>query len=152
MSNLSKEEVLLSSNDNSITLTTHRVLQKTSKINKEILLKDIVGTEIVKRRSTYYIVLAIMFILLASFLYILKLQNKAPFDTMEESAINFLPGVSAFLAILAIYYTFTSTKKVLKISGRFNEIEFLITELSESSLSKFINQLTVESDNRKRED
>ena len=41
MAGLSKEEIIMTSNDNAITLTTHRVLQKTSELNKEIIMNKI---------------------------------------------------------------------------------------------------------------
>ena len=42
--------------------------------------------------------------------------------------------------------------KYLKISGRFNDIEFSLKNLSEQSLNKFLSRLIIESDNRKREE
>jgi len=57
MDSLKDEKILMISNDNSITLKTHRVFQRTETSNKEILLKNIISHEIVKRKMTYYKVL-----------------------------------------------------------------------------------------------
>ena len=173
MAGLTKEEIIMSSNDNSITLTTHRVLQKTSEINKEILLKDIVSQEVVRKRHKYYKILSLLFGIPSVILFFLYLTKSGPFertintilkqaykdgflttelDGTNENGANTILVVLFVLTLISLCLLFTTSERHLKIAGRFNEIEFSQKDLSDSSLNKFINRLTVESDNRKRED
>jgi mevalonate kinase len=160
MAQLSKEEIIMTSNDNSITLTTHRILQKTSEINKEILLRDIVSQEVIKKRHRYYKILSLLFGIPTTILALLYITKSDPFETtidtmFDRSNGNGASAISIVLAILtfiSVYLLLTTSEKYLRISGRFNEIEFSLKDLSNSSRNKFLNRLTIESDNRKRED
>jgi len=152
MAGLSKEEIIMTSNDNAITLTTHRVLQKTSELNKEILLKDIVSQEVVKKQHRYYKILSLLFGIPTIILFFLYLSKSSPFDRTGDNETATLIVIPLILTIISVYLLLTTHEKFLKIAGRFNEIEFTLKDLNESSLNKFLNRLTVESDNRKRED
>src|SRR5574343_92095 len=160
MALLSKEEIIMTSDDNAITLTTLRVLQKTSEVNKEILLKDIVSQEIIRKRSGYYKVLSLVFGIPTFILWCLFVTKSRPFertidnmfDRTNENGEAEIIIIPLILTIISIYLLLTTSEKYLRISGRFNEIEFTIRDLSQSSLNKFLNRLTIESDNRKRED
>jgi uncharacterized membrane protein len=148
MPEISKEEIIMSSNDNSVTLTTHRVLYKTSTANKELLLKDMMAYEVIKKRANYYKVLLIVFGALTVLLYLLKISNSSE---VSEEQKNTPLIISAILTGISLVLFLDRTEKFLKISGRFNEIEFSLKDLSEKSLNKFLNRLSIESDNRKRE-
>lgn len=54
MKNLNSESTLISSSDNSITLTTHRLFQRNKSLNKEIVLTNFVSYEIMKKRSKQF--------------------------------------------------------------------------------------------------
>jgi len=152
MTPLSKEEIVLSSNDNSITLTTHRVMQKTSLVTKEMFLKDILSHEVLKKRPKYYLIIFIIFGVLSLILSYLYLQKSSPFDNPEENATIVLLIIPISITFFAcLFYIFTY-EKFLKISGKFNEIEFSLKYLSQDGLNKFLNRLAVESDNRKKEE
>ena len=152
MSSLANEEILMTSNDKSVTLTTHRVIQRDNQMTKEIFLKDVTSHEIIKKRGSYYFVLAVIFFIPTIILLFLWSQNESPFNDMTDENKKFLIGAPAFLTILAAYYAMTSYKRFLKISGRFNEIEFSIKSFNEQALNKFINRLITESENRKKEE
>ena len=152
MAGLSKEEIIMTSNDNAITLTTHRVLHKTSKLNREILLKDIVSQEVVKKRHRYYKILSLFFGILTIVLFLLYLSKSTPFDRTGETETAAIFVISIIFTFISLFLLLITNEKFLNITGRFNEIEFSLKDLNESSLNKFLNRLTVESDNRKRED
>lgn len=149
MPGLANETILMNSDDNSVTLTTHRVLFKTSNVNKEIMLKDLVSHEIIKKRANYYKKLLIFFGAITILAFIIFIAN-GPYAYVSDGT-----KVSIFFPLtltgIALFLFLDRTEKYLKLSGRFNEIEFSLSNLSESSLNKFLNRLIVESDNRKRE-
>lgn len=151
MPELSTESIIMSSNDNSITLTTHRVIQKTNEINKEIFLKDIVSQEVVKRRHGYYKKLALIFGVPTAILLLLFLFKVGPFESAASEEAGLLIAIPAILTCIALYFLLTTYEKCLRLVGKFNEVEFSLKDLDQSSLNKFLNRLTVESDNRKRE-
>ena len=57
------EKTLLTLNNNSIVLTTHRLVQKTSNSNEVIELKDFIKYEIIKKRHNFYLFLIFLFVL-----------------------------------------------------------------------------------------
>lgn len=151
MNSLQNEENILSSDDKSITLTNQRVIYKTEQESKEILLKDIVGYEIINKRTISFLIGAILSALVVYF------QTRIPeHRTIGEAYQD--QHSPHYVALLAIVVTigflisyFKVTKKFLKISGRYNSLEFSIKNLSKNSLDTFLKKLSVESDNRKNE-
>lgn len=140
MSNINSEEIILNSNDNSITLTTHRIMQREKGFYKEIFLSDVVSHMEIKKRITYYKVLSV--ILAIPVLLLLGNQSS---DT-EPFLIFF-----CILLAISVILLLTRFENFLKISGRYNEIIFSIEKIDQSSLNKFITRLIVESENRKRD-
>lgn len=141
---MNTENIILTSNDDSITLTNHRIIQRDSEINKEIFLKDIVSNEIIKKKSKYYLILCGIFIIL-SFVTIQNVLENENFEIMP------LFYILLILLVISTYLYFTKSDKYLKISGKYNFIEFSIKNLNESNLNKFRNTLLIESENRKKE-
>jgi magnesium-transporting ATPase (P-type) len=141
---MNTETIILTSNDDSITLTNHRIIQRNSEVNKEIFLKDIVSNEIVRKKSKYYLTLTIIFILASIFTI---------YSILESENFEIMPLFYFILILLAIsvFQYLTKTDKYLKISGKYNFIEFSIKNLNDSNLNKFRNTLLVESENRKKE-
>ena len=137
-----KEETIMKSDDNTITLTTHRLIQATREMNKELFLKDMVSYEIVKKRSTYYLVLALLFGIPLVLIFL--------FDVYIEDGVTalLLPILVTFIG--SILYL-TSFKRYLKITGRLSYIQFSLANLSKKSLDKFIARLMLESENRKKD-
>ena len=142
----------MTSNDNSITLTTHRVLQKTAEVNKEIFLKDIVSHEIIRKRHKYFQILTFLFGIPTVFIYALYFSEASMFNRMSEGETISLLVISFVLTFLSAFYFLTTHEKFFRISGRFSDIEFSIKGLGQSGLNKFANRLSVESDNRKKEE
>jgi hypothetical protein len=137
------EEILLTSDDKVITLTNQRVIYKTSEVNQEILLKDVVGNEIVHVREKFFLYLGI--IIVASFFV---LSNEG---LETEKATSHFRMILLIIAVVFFYCYYSITKKNLKITGRYNTIEFSIKNLSQDSLNTFLNRLSIESENRKKE-
>ena len=113
-----------------------------------------------KKRHRYYKILSLLFGIPTIILSLLYLTKSGPFertietvfDRTNENGANAILIVLLILTLISVYLLQTTSEKWLKISGRFNEIEFTLKDLTDSSLNKFLNRLTVESDNRKRED
>lgn len=171
MSTLQNEMTLLTFNDHSITLTTHRLLQRTSTLNKEIMLTDFLSFEIVSRRSRFFRGLLWFFVLTTTALGIwcfsvhqrasqwdevaiarLRQLGSRGSDLDEQIQISTgLLGFSAVLLGISLLLFLIIRSRVLRISGKFSEINIPTAILKNDSLNRFVNTLVTESDNRKRE-
>ena len=171
MSNLTHEQTIMSSNDGSITLTTHRILQRSPKFNKEMMLADFISYEQVNGKSRYYKTLTLIFLSLAiifGFVYNNKLHdletlrgrfNMAFQSTLGEhmsidEQIQLYQGLFVLFAVLlgiSLLLFLSSSSRSLKITGKFSIIEFSTKWLRDTSYSKFLNAIVTESDKRKRE-
>ena len=143
MTTFENEEILLTSDDKSITLTNQRIIYKTSDVNQEILLKDVVGNEIIQVKEKFFLYLGIISV--AGFFI---LSNEGP---EIENATSHFRLILLFMVVVFFYCYYSITKKNLKITGRYNTIEFSIKNLSQDGLNTFLNRLSIESENRKKE-
>ncbi|OJX50874.1 MAG: hypothetical protein BGO88_06640 [Flavobacterium sp. 38-13] len=74
MQTFPNEKVLMTSDDNSITLTTHRIFQRNVEANKDLLLKHIVSHQVIRRKKLYYKLLTVFFLIMTFVAY----QNLNP--------------------------------------------------------------------------
>ena len=153
MTTFTNEEILLTSDDKTITLTNHRIIYKTPEVNQEMLLKDFVGYEIIQKKEKYFLGLAAAAVV-AFIFYGSSLRNSHPRVYLIQPQNVSEPALFYILIILPFVFYFcynALSKKILKISGHNNTIEFSIKNLSQNSLNNFITKLSVESNNRKKE-
>lgn len=168
---LNQEETIMSSNDGSITLTTHRILQRSPKINKEIMLTDFISYEQINGKSNYYRSLMILFLavsIIFGLVYYNKYQeaqtligrfnmgfrNSLSEHMSVDEQVQLYQGLFAFSSVLfgiSLLLFLISSKRSLRITGKFSTIEFSTKWLRDDSYSKFLNGLITESDKRKRE-
>lgn len=146
MTTFENEEILLTSDDKSITLTNQRVIYKTSEVSQEILLKDVVGHEIILKKEKFFLgsgiaTVIVIYFVFKSFTHLTQAQHSPHYSFL----------ILIILAVVFFYYYNFRPKKLLKISGRFNSIEFSIKNLSQDGLNTFLNRLSIESENRKKE-
>ncbi|HEU4791661.1 MAG TPA: hypothetical protein VFS71_18380 [Flavobacterium sp.] len=147
------EKTILVSNDSSITLTSNRVIQREKNLHKEINLVDFLSYSIVKKRYKYYKILSLIFGIITVVLtsLVIASYDSSPYDDSERSgeiaAFLFIPVILTLISILLL---FTTSEKYMRISGKFNSIEFSIKKLSKTGLSEFLNILSVECENSKR--
>lgn len=144
MDSIKDEKIIMTSNDNSITLTTHRVFQRTETINKEILLKNITSHEIVKKKMNYYMILTAIFLLLTLYLFI----------EIQSNYNNTLEGLFWFCLIItciSAIFLFSAFKKILRISSYFGVIEFSLSDIKAESLNDFLNKMYTYAELRKKE-
>lgn len=171
MSSLTQEQTLLSSDDGSITLTTHRILQRSPEINKEIMLADFISYEQINRRSPYYKVLTILLLAASIILGIIYFNKVQESETLfgrfkmayqsslgSEFSINeqlqlfgSLFTASAILFGISLVLLLYSNHKSLRLSGKYSTIEFPIRRMKDSSFNRFVSTVITESDKRKRE-
>ncbi len=145
MQTFPNEKVLMTSDDNSITLTTHRIFQRNVEANKDLLLKHIVSHQVIKRKKLYYKLLTVFFLIMTFLAY----QNLNPrYD--EEVFILVLILVS--LSIISACFLFIIQNRYLKIVSYFGEIEFSLSNMDQSSLNSFLNRMYDEMEKRKKED
>ena len=152
---ISNEKTILVSNDSSITLTSHRVIQREKNLHKEINLIDFLSYSVIKKRYTYYKILSLIFGIITVSLISLIIASYEPSpyndnDNERNGELAVIVFIPAFLTLISILLLFTSSEKYMRISGKFNSIEFSIKKLSNTGLSEFLNTLSVESENRKR--
>lgn len=140
----------MSADDNSITLTTYRILQKTNTLNKEILLKDIIGHEVIKKHNNYYKGLLLLFGIPTVLLYLIYFLHPETYANASDTELQTILSMPTIITSVAATLFFTRLDRWIRITGRFNNIEFSIGKLGDSSVNKFLNRMTIESDNSKR--
>ncbi|OJW41643.1 hypothetical protein [Terrimonas ferruginea] len=171
MPNPNAESTLLVSNDHSIMLTSHRVIQRTTSLNKEIMLADFVGYELIGERSKYYRNLMLCFLGIAVLLglwafrtyqnagneaYITArtfLDGGAYLDDLSEDIqiSTTLFRLFTGLFIISVFVFAFSKSRLLRISGKYSYIDVPLKHLKTSSYNRFINALIMESEKCKLE-
>jgi len=174
MFELSQEETLMYASDNSVTLTTHRVIQQTEKIRKQVMLEDFESYELKSKNIGNYKLLIIFFSIISLILIILRLNEYFEYEQLmsqirlkgsEENVFLKLFQVNIFdymftapivfsLFLLGTSFLFFSIakRKIVRINGRYSLVEFRVRDLNNISLQKFLKTLIEESDKRKRKD
>ncbi|RDI11254.1 hypothetical protein [Flavobacterium sp. AG291] len=144
MESTEDEKIIMISNDNSITLTTHRIFQITQESNKEILLKNIISHEVIKKKMDYYKVLTCIFALVTLYFY-------TEIESNSNSALLGVFWFSMLITIISAFFLFTSFKKSLRITAYFGIIEFSLSELKTESLNDFLSKMYHYAELRKKE-
>jgi hypothetical protein len=145
MQTFPNEKVLMTSDDNSITLTTHRIFQRNVEANKDLLLKHIVSHQVIKRKKLYYKLLTVFFLIMTFVAY----QNLNP---RYDEEIFILVLILVALSIISACFLFIIQNRYLKIVSYFGEIEFSLSNMDQSSLNSFLNRMYDEMEKRKKED
>lgn len=145
MQTFPNEKVLMTSDDNSITLTTHRIFQRNVEANKDLLLKHIVSHQVIKRKKLYYKLLTVFFLIMTFVAY----QNLNP---GYDEEIFILVLILVALSIISACFLFIIQNRYLKIVSYFGEIEFSLSNMDQSSLNSFLNRMYDEMEKRKKED
>lgn len=145
MQTFPNEKVLMTSDDNSITLTTHRIFQRNVEANKDLLLKHILSHQVIKRKKLYYKLLTVFFLIMTFVAY----QNLNP---RYDEEIFILVLILVALSIISACFLFIIQNRYLKIVSYFGEIEFSLSNMDQSSLNSFLNRMYDEMEKRKKED
>ncbi|PZQ84328.1 MAG: hypothetical protein DI548_09880 [Flavobacterium johnsoniae] len=145
MQTFPNEKVLMTSDDNSITLTTHRIFQRNVEANKDLLLKHIVSHQVIKRKKLYYKLLTVFFLIMTFVAY----QNLNP---RYDEEVFILVLILVALSIISACFLFIIQNRYLKIVSYFGEIEFSLSNMDQSSLNSFLNRMHDEMEKRKKED
>lgn len=145
MQTFPNEKVLMTSDDNSITLTTHRIFQRNVEANKDLLLKHIVSHQVIKRKKLYYKLLTVFFLIMTFVAY----QNLNP---RYDEEVFILVLILVGLSIISACFLFIIQNRYLKIVSYFGEIEFSLSNMDQSSLNSFLNRMHDEMEKRKKED
>ncbi|WP_306568162.1 hypothetical protein [Flavobacterium lindanitolerans] len=145
MQTFPNEKVLMTSDDNSITLTTHRIFQRNVEANKDLPLKHIVSHQVIKRKKLYYKLLTVFFLIMTFVAY----QNLNP---RYDEEIFILVLILVALSIISACFLFIIQNRYLKIVSYFGEIEFSLSNMDQSSLNSFLNRMYDEMEKRKKED
>ena len=119
-----EEQILLESDDKSITLTTLRIIQRGG-MNTEIYLKDISSYEVIKGyRMVFKIAIPLLF-------------GCLPFTFGWDVSMKYMQIVIGGL-VASFILMFYFPEKKLKIIGAYGIVEFQISNLSETALNNFI--------------
>ncbi|WP_277014657.1 hypothetical protein [Flavobacterium lindanitolerans] len=145
MQTFPNEKVLMTSDNNSITLTTHRIFQRNVEANKDLLLKHIVSHQVIKRKKLYYKLLTVFFLIMTFVAY----QNLNP---RYDEEVFILVLILVGLSIISACFLFIIQNRYLKIVSYFGEIEFSLSNMDQSSLNSFLNRMHDEMEKRKKED
>lgn len=140
----------MTANGGHITLTTHRVLNRTKKAKEEMMLSDYRSFNITRTSTRSYEILAATFLFaaLTSGIMILTNYNFSAGPVYLLRAI-FVLSLIAAITIFILY--FRKANRRVKLIGAANSIEFHIKHTKMEMVNKFLISLIIESEQRKRE-
>ncbi len=141
-----QEETLMTSNDDSIVLTSHRLLHKNRYNTEEILLKNIVECKLYKKRYAMYLVITIVFAVLY-FSKVIRYTN-SNLEWNNAAAQNVL---SILVSIISLIFYLSTHRKRLKVSDGIHKIEVPLEYVRLDSFKVFFTRLKCESYQRKKE-
>lgn len=147
-----EEKNILKSADNTILLTTHRLIETTQTNSREVFLKDLTSYEIKYKKQTYYIVLSGIFLIGLLGFAIAVAQEVEFTRNLGPSEISGGYGILSVLTAISLYFTFFSVIPTLVISGKHNSFELNVDGFKKENLRKFMDELKRQSDGRKRDE
>lgn len=147
MFELHDEKVLMYSDDMSVRLTTHRIIQQSQTTKNEIMLEDYENYEIRSAHIGNYKLLTIIFV----FTTVLLLFKRGveyleyPDDMFFNSLVSYLLVLSASLLAISIHFYWISRRYFVRINGKFGYIEFRIINPKKKSVPAFLDRLFAQS-------
>ena len=158
MFELSEEKILMTSSDNSVRLTSHRIICESEGKREQVMLEDFESYEL-KNRSIGAYDFLLWFIISVTVLIIFnKIKNyydnrqflrRIGIDThfglwdifREDMALLVLLFV---LIIVHIFYLI-SRRYIIKINGKYNSFEFRVKSFRNKSVQRMLDKLTNQS-------
>jgi hypothetical protein len=158
MFELEQEEVLMSSSDNLITLTTHRIIHKADKGKEQVMLNDYVSYELKKNHIGNYRILTICFLITTIWLSAWNIYEYFQYrEILKQVNLNFLyylfgfPANLSFLFVgISFCFQLISRRYIVRINGKYNHFEFRVRSLKRKSLLRFLEVLAEQSDKMKK--
>ena len=138
----SNEEMILSSDNKQLILTSQRIIQSDNDGIKSIDLKDYVGFEVIKKKSNYYLILAVLLGILDIYLFLKGLDNQNELRKVTDSVFLFF----LIMPLVPLFFWYRDRKKYVKIIGKYNSIEFLAQRMPQASIDKLIKSIHVAKD------
>lgn len=144
MFELSEEKTLLFSDDRSVKLTTHRLIQEDHQRRNQIMLEDFENYEIKTAHIGNYAFLTFaLWIVTMYFLVdvIIEYMDHRGRQFFTYSSSYFLV-FAAFLLAISLYFYTISRRYFLRVNGKYGFIEFRIVNPKKKSVQKFLDTLT----------
>src|SRR5262245_2987045 len=122
MFELSQEEVIMSADDRSIVLTTHRVIQYTDKGKVQIMLEDFENYEFksahvgnYENLTFFFISTTLLITINRAFQYFNSPYELASFSEFMSSSFLIYP--SLLLLIISLFFYLASRRYLIRING-----------------------------------
>lgn len=152
-----EEKVLMVSSDNSVKLTTHRIIYESGKGRKQIMLEDFKSYELKSSFIGAYGILFSIFIGLTVLIAANKIINFISYRgtfIFYNNIFEFFWDDKGFLILLVLlivvyFFYLISRRYYIKINGKDNSIEFRVTSLRNPSISKMLEKMLEQSDKLK---
>jgi len=135
MSESDREEILAYSDDRTVTLNTHRIIQETTKSQSQIMLEDFVNTELAKAHIGRYKTITVTFGIIIFILLLAKLYIRIygyPDIRIAHMSLVILTGYNI-------------------LSEKFNYIQFRVSSFGNRSIKAFLQKLDLQNNNVKNE-
>lgn len=155
MFELSEEETLMTSSDNSVKLTSHRIIHESGQGRQQIMLEDYDSYQLKKDSIGAYGIFFLIFILITLWLTYEKIVNYIKYRSIFGKNLfdHFWndTGFIILLVVLIIFHFFylISRRYTIKINGKYNSIEFRVKSLGNSSVKKMLTKMVEQSNKRK---
>jgi hypothetical protein len=154
MFQLSEEETLMYSSDNSVKLTTHRIIFDSEKGRKQIMLEDIETYKLKGTSIGAYGILLLIFVIFTAWVSYEKISNyidsRRLFSAFNISFFEHFvndPGYFVLCGILIIFYHFyrISRRNYIQVIGKYNTFQFRVKSFKNKSIVKMLEKMTEQS-------
>jgi hypothetical protein len=147
-----EEESIMYSDDRTIELTTHRILEHTRDRTNQIMLKDFKNYEFKAYHIGNYKTIVIIFVVLTISTIILNLKlyySEFAYTITGTTFWNYLwAGIMikfcTFFLFLSLFFFIISRRFFVKLNGKYNSIEFRIGSPYNTSVKKFLNAIELQ--------
>jgi hypothetical protein len=158
MFELREEETLMSSSDNSVKLTSHRIIHESEQGRRQIMLEDFESIQLKRSSIGAYGILLLIFVSITLGSIYMKITNYYDGQYLNKSV-----GISlfdafwedkAFIVLLFVlmvlhFFYLISRRNTIIIIGKYNSIEFRVKNFKAASVQKMLNKLVEQSNKRK---
>lgn len=147
MFELSQEKTLLTSDDGSTILTSHRVIYHTGKKKQQIMLTDFINYE----RKTAHIgkYKALMIFFAVTTLFLVVKRGLANLEDMYD-LYYYLVWPSAIFLLFSAGFFLISRRHYIRINGKFESFDIRIGNPVKKSIVRFLDMLVEQSNEVKK--
>jgi hypothetical protein len=149
-----EETSIMYSDDKTIELTSHRIIQHTAGKTNQLMLEEFQNYEFKTASIGYYKTVVIVFLILTIVAVLFNVRLYYPAVVMADAGITFweylwtgvLMKACCVLLFLSYLFYVISRRYFVRLNGKANFIEFRIASRKNSTIRKLLDAIVLQSD------